>query len=409
MASKQDDTVEETCKDLVRIVARTFYNDELIVVLDNIVRAKWITSKDLVSALRLPPKQVNKYLNELYMSERVITAYCSHCRSEPKNCSCGKKSKGKRPNFKLGVTADKNEEEEEQGRLNFWYVDYNAFYNVIKTRLIKIEERLQKREEERRNATTYIFICPKCSTRYTASTASYGGQDMLPICGDCDMNLKEILNSGTNEQISLQNKMRSQCGRVYDLLDDLESSNLETNHPDSSAEFQAKFALQRRRRENDVTTSSGRTRIMQSLAHADRIEVVFSDEEHDLETGKVIKSKRKGKRKRGGGVSRSSEKGKKTDVELQNNEDEIVPWFLRKSFVTNDLDYLVMKGLVTSRKERNNDRHNSSSKLESSEKMNKEHGAYCEKYYKADKEMFPSIPEYVRIVQTKGWRILGEQ
>ena len=212
------------------------------------------------------------------------------------------------------------------------------------------------------------------------------------------MTLKEILNSGTNVQISLQNKMRSQCGRVYDLLDDLESSNLETNHPDSSAEFQAKFALQRRRRENDVTTSSGRTRIMQSLAHADKIEVVFSDEEHDLETGKVIKSKRKGKRKRGG-VVRSSDKEKKTDVD---NEDEIVPWFLQKSFVTNDLDYLVMKGLSTSK---NDDRN----KLESSSEMNKEHQAYCEKYYKADKEMFPSIPEYVRIVQTKGWRILGEQ
>jgi len=394
-----------------------FYDDEWIVILDHIVRAKWITSKDLVSAVRLPEKQVNKYTLELYRNERVITAYCSQCRSEPKNCSCGKKSKGKRPNFKLGVTApEKNEEDEEQERMNFWYVDYNAFYNVIKTRLIKIEERLQKMEEERRNATTFIFKCPKCSTRYTASTATYSGDGMVPTCGDDDTILEGIVNAGTNEQISLQNKMKYQCDRIYDLLDTLENENLETNHPDTSAEFQAKFALQRRRRDNDVTTSTGRTRIMQSLAHADKIEVVFSDEEHDVETGTVKKiSKRKISRRKNS--KQFVGKKVKNEEEVKGNVDEeIVPWFLQKSFVTNDLDYTVMKGLV--KKKKQNDLNNrEKSTLQITEKrtrggirnddeLKEKHQAYCEKYFKADREMFPSIPEYVRITQTKGWRIL---
>jgi transcription initiation factor IIE alpha subunit len=205
---------------LVAAVARAFYTDDFVVVLDTLIREKYIREEELGPRLKLREREVMSVINQLCDSEMMISY-------EDVLDECGRTSK-------------------------FYYIDYQLFVNVVRYRVALMEKSLKNNEKHER--TEAYYQCPRCKVEYNIADVcrllSSDDQFICPACcpiqnfrgavADPAWTLKEVDNrSRLNKAVSLEKKMRTQLGRcdeglhdsIFDLLADLRDCPLMHNKP----------------------------------------------------------------------------------------------------------------------------------------------------------------------------------
>eukprot|EP01031_Cornospumella_fuschlensis_P041192 gene41192-50266_t len=113
----------ELAEQLIATVARAFYPDEVVVVLDALVREKYLLDKEIGPRLRMNEKDVRKVINQLE-AEMLIKA----------------------EDVALGDGA------------SFWhcyYVDYQVFVNIVRYRVFLMQLRLSKQESNELSEVQY--------------------------------------------------------------------------------------------------------------------------------------------------------------------------------------------------------------------------------------------------------------
>ncbi|OQR82225.1 hypothetical protein THRCLA_11035, partial [Thraustotheca clavata] len=108
------------------------------------------------------------------------------------------------------------------GKVEYWYIDFKHFYNVVRYRLFVMDKQL--REDEQREIERQTFRCSNddCGREYTALEAQLLlTPDVYEFhCGHCNSKLVECDNNETLEKIKTRlSKFRSQMNQADGLHD----------------------------------------------------------------------------------------------------------------------------------------------------------------------------------------------
>lgn len=133
-------TVHADAEQLIRTVARAFYDDDAICLIDILIEDKFLRDDDMMSRLSLPAKQLRRTLQFL-QEEHLVKFELVNDIEE------------------YGSQATK-----------FWYIDYNHAINTIRLRIYLLGKKLEEAELRARNSS--IYLCPgyatkACNGRYT--------------------------------------------------------------------------------------------------------------------------------------------------------------------------------------------------------------------------------------------------
>jgi transcription initiation factor TFIIE subunit alpha len=125
---------------LIASVARAFYEDDAVCIIDVLLRDKFLRDDDMMPRLSLPAKQLRRTLQFL-LEEHIVKFELVD------DLSSG------------GSQATK-----------FWYIDYNHAVNTIRLRIYLLRKKLEKAELRARSSSFYL--CPgykekRCNGRYT--------------------------------------------------------------------------------------------------------------------------------------------------------------------------------------------------------------------------------------------------
>mmetsp|Transcript_8131 Transcript_8131/g.15303 ORF Transcript_8131/g.15303 Transcript_8131/m.15303 type:complete len:478 (+) Transcript_8131:1723-3156(+) len=119
---------------LIATVARAFYEDTAICLIDVLIRDKYLRDdQDMGTRLSLPPKQLRKTLQFL-QDEHLVKSEAVDDLAEG------------------GSQATK-----------FWYIDYNHAVNVIRLRIFLMQKKLE--EAEMRARSSSMYLCPGYKTK----------------------------------------------------------------------------------------------------------------------------------------------------------------------------------------------------------------------------------------------------
>ena len=158
--------VQELVETLVRVVARAFYRDEVVVVVDALVRDSYLRDDLLGPAMGLKTKQVRKVIVELQRDDLV----CDELVSE-------------------WVYNQEKPDKPIQFNKRYWYIDYAHFVDVLRLRLKLMQKEL--RQSERRETEQMKFRCLVCGTEFThleaMSCMSATGAFQCRNCGSTEL------------------------------------------------------------------------------------------------------------------------------------------------------------------------------------------------------------------------------
>mmetsp|Transcript_26123 Transcript_26123/g.31622 ORF Transcript_26123/g.31622 Transcript_26123/m.31622 type:complete len:477 (+) Transcript_26123:57-1487(+) len=145
---------------LISAVARAFYDDDAVCLIDVLLRDKFLRDDDMGLRLSLPAKQLRRTLT--FLQEEFLVKYEN----------VDDLSEGGSQNTK------------------FWYIDYNHAVNVIRLRIYMLKKKLQ--EAELRARSSSMYLCPgyakkKCNGRYTETEAQQivHQESCLFLCQEC--------------------------------------------------------------------------------------------------------------------------------------------------------------------------------------------------------------------------------
>lgn len=204
---------------LIATVARAFYTDTFVAVLDVLVHEKYVKEQELGPRLKLPDKEVQRVLQKLE-SEMMV----------------------------------KSEElADERGRVGkYYYVDYQLFVNVVRYRVALMQRYLASTENQELRQVHYE--CPTCHNKYSDyDIIALQSADRKFICAQCcpfanlraassqpEWTLLAVDNRGRLSGLQLlEKKMGEQLSRcpdglhegIYDLLFQLRDASLARNLP----------------------------------------------------------------------------------------------------------------------------------------------------------------------------------
>eukprot|EP01036_Dinobryon_divergens_P023699 gene23699-32078_t len=206
-------------KALVATVARAFYTDSYIVLLDTLFRETYIVEEELGPRLKMTAKELEILKNQLE-SEMLISSE------------------------KVYLAADK------RSFLKCYYIDYEQFVNVVRYRVYLMQKMMESNEKMERGIVN--FECPSCHDRYSLLDAQRMlSGDFKFICTNCCPSdnfrtenseeyyrLVEVNNAGKAESVhSIARKMDVQLWESVDhegllnLLDSLNGKPLTSNRP----------------------------------------------------------------------------------------------------------------------------------------------------------------------------------
>uniref|UniRef100_A0A7S1Z7X5 HTH TFE/IIEalpha-type domain-containing protein n=1 Tax=Ditylum brightwellii TaxID=49249 RepID=A0A7S1Z7X5_9STRA len=145
---------------LIATVARAFYDDDAVCLIDVLLRDKFLRDDDMGPRLSLPPRQLRRTLQ--FLQEEHLVKY-EHVDDL---------SSGGSQNTK------------------FWYIDYNHAVNVIRLRVYLLKKKLE--EAELRARSSSMYLCPgyktkACNGRYTETEAQQvvDHECGLFLCPEC--------------------------------------------------------------------------------------------------------------------------------------------------------------------------------------------------------------------------------
>jgi transcription initiation factor IIE alpha subunit len=145
---------------LISAVARAFYEDDAICLIDVLLRDKYLRDDDMGPRLSLQPKQLRRVLQFL-QDEHIV---------------------------KFEEVDDLAQGGSQQTK--FWYIDYNQAVHTIRLRLFLLKQKLEKAELAAR--TSSYYLCPgyntkRCNGRYTEEQAQtvVDPSSGLFLCQEC--------------------------------------------------------------------------------------------------------------------------------------------------------------------------------------------------------------------------------
>jgi len=164
---------------LIATVARAFYDDEAICLIDVLIRDKFLRDDDMALRLNMPAKKLRSTLQFL-QDEHLVNS----------------------------ETVDDLSQGGSQST-KFWYVDYNRAVHTIRLRLHLLRRELEA--DESRSRSSSFYLCPgyntrRCNGRYTEKEA----QQMVDmntgvfLCQECFLNYQNDPNGPTVNTYTLQ-------------------------------------------------------------------------------------------------------------------------------------------------------------------------------------------------------------
>jgi transcription initiation factor IIE alpha subunit len=145
---------------LISAVARAFYEDEAICLIDVLLRDKYLRDDDMGPRLSLQPKQLRRVLQ--FLQEEHIVKF-----EEVDDLAQGGSQQTK-----------------------FWYIDYNQAVHTIRLRLFLLKQKLEHAELAARSSSFYLcpgYITKRCNGRYTEEEAQTEVDPVsgLFLCQEC--------------------------------------------------------------------------------------------------------------------------------------------------------------------------------------------------------------------------------
>jgi transcription initiation factor IIE alpha subunit len=136
---------------LVKTIARAFYNDTVIAVLDNLLREKFIREEEISPRLKLPAKDVRRVIQQL--ESEMLVKFEDMVMEDNRNSRC-------------------------------YYIDYQLFVNVVRYRVHLMRRGLDMAQKNELNVVYYE--CPTCKRNYSSLEAQrLMSADFKFICSDC--------------------------------------------------------------------------------------------------------------------------------------------------------------------------------------------------------------------------------
>lgn len=164
---------------LIATVARAFYDDDAVCLIDVLIRDKFLRDDDMAPRLSLPAKKLRSTLQFL-QDEHLV-----------KSETVDDLAQG-------GSQATK-----------FWYIDYNNAVHSIRLRLHLLRKDLVEKEMSARSSSFYL--CPgykekRCNGRYTEEEAQQVVDPSagLFLCQECFMNYEADPNAPSRDTYTLQ-------------------------------------------------------------------------------------------------------------------------------------------------------------------------------------------------------------
>jgi transcription initiation factor IIE alpha subunit len=214
----------------VQTVARAFYVDSVVVVLDALIREKFVREEELGPRLRMSQKQAREAVALLVDVEMLV-----RCEEVPLHVV----DSAAPPNSKQVV--------------KFYYIDYQAFANVVRLRVYHMLKAVQS--EEKKQVDDIYYQCPTCMAKYSSLEAMrQRSKDFKFVCPSCcpdfdlsntisqpSFRLREVDNRGKLSDVQkLEKKIREQISRsvdhdgILEMLEDLKDCPLPRNKPSSN-------------------------------------------------------------------------------------------------------------------------------------------------------------------------------
>ncbi|KAL7499096.1 hypothetical protein ACHAWT_007607 [Skeletonema menzelii] len=164
---------------LIATTARAFYDDDVVCLIDVLLRDKFLRDDDMAPRLHLPARQLRRTLQ--FLEEQLLV----------KHELVDDLSSGGSQNTK------------------FWYIDYNMAVLVIRLRIHLLQTKLQSSELRARSSS--LYLCPgykhqRCNGKYTETDA----QRMVDpnsgrfLCRECVRAFTNHPNAPPVEEYTLQ-------------------------------------------------------------------------------------------------------------------------------------------------------------------------------------------------------------
>lgn len=164
---------------LIATVARAFYTDEAVCLIDVLIRDKFLRDDDMAPRLSSPAKKLRTTLQFLH-DEHLV---------------------------KFETVDDLTQGGSQATK--FWYIDYNQAVHSIRLRLHLLRRKLEQSEMRARSSSFYL--CPgysnkRCNGRYTEEEAQQivDHSTGLFLCQECFLNFEADPNAPSKSDYTLQ-------------------------------------------------------------------------------------------------------------------------------------------------------------------------------------------------------------
>jgi transcription initiation factor IIE alpha subunit len=164
---------------LIATVARAFYDDDAVCLIDVLIRDKFLRDDDMAPRLSLPAKKLRSTLQ--FLSEERLVKF---------------------------ETVDDLTQGGSQAT-KFWYIDYNHAVHSIRLRIHLMRKQLEHAEMRARSSSFYLcsgYKEKRCNGRYTEEEAQQilDPKSGLFLCQECYLNYDADPNAPSVETYTLQ-------------------------------------------------------------------------------------------------------------------------------------------------------------------------------------------------------------
>ena len=224
------------CEALVAAVARAFYPDDVAIVLDALIRDRYVREDEMGRRLRMSARQARKLL-QLLEGERLVDFEVLDVGADGKL-----KKKKKDLGHEIGKAGDAGRKSPAPPAANeiYWYVDLARFVDVIRWRVHTMRETIRKRESAATAALT--FRCGRCGVGQSSLDAvryqfkcperlCLGEPDALLTESALDASLTSARRLGAKVDAQLGSSEDHDRAGIYELLRRLDGKELPSNKP----------------------------------------------------------------------------------------------------------------------------------------------------------------------------------
>lgn len=222
--------VPPVLKRLAKLVARGFYEDEHVALVNVLTNAKHpcVKEDDLMELLKFEKRQLRQALIRL-KNDKLI---------------------------KQRVHKEKHQETGTMLTFNYYFINYKLFVNVVNYKLDHIRKKIESDEKQAKNRPS--FLCTQCKNKYSDLEVDRlidmmtGALKCTYCSGVVDEDVSEI-QQGNNYRTSLA-RFNEQLGPIFQLLKESENINLAPQILEPEPDLTSMNLIASR-----TTTSSGHT------------------------------------------------------------------------------------------------------------------------------------------------------